>query len=211
MLIVIGRATAAEGKHDELRVLTEAKQNEFRQVPGCLSYGFSTAVEDPEQFVSVGLWESKEALEAHIGGPGMAGFGIALVDLVAGAPIIDIHHIEGTTQFPDLDGVGEGKLIVIGRVGVAEGKHDELRALMETMQTASRQEPGCADYGFFVAIEDPDQFVAVELWESKEALQTHFEAPSVANFGAGLGGLIAGAPSVEIHQVEKTARFPDIG
>jgi len=101
-------------------------------------------------------------------------------------------------------------LIVIGRVAVAEGKHDELRALMETMQTASREEPGCIDYGFFTAVEDPDEFIAVEVWESKEALQTHFVAPSVASFSTGLVGLVAGEPRVEIHHVEKTTDFPNL-
>jgi quinol monooxygenase YgiN len=99
-------------------------------------------------------------------------------------------------------------LIVIGRVGCAEGRRDDFVQLMKTMQDASRQEPGCIKYGFFAAVEDPDQFVAVELWESREALETHFGAPSVANFGAGLAGLVAGAPSVEIHHVEKTTQFP---
>jgi len=99
-------------------------------------------------------------------------------------------------------------LIVIGRVGCAEGKREEFVEVMKTMQDASRQEPGCINYGFFAAVEDPDQFVAVELWESREALETHFGASSVANFGAGLGGLIAGAPEVKIHHVEKTTDFP---
>jgi quinol monooxygenase YgiN len=101
-------------------------------------------------------------------------------------------------------------LIVIGRVGCAEGKREEFVAHMKTMQEASRQEPGCIDYGFFAAIEDPDQFVAVELWESKEALETHFGAPSVANFGDGLAGLVAGTPSIELHHVEKVTDFPNL-
>ena len=101
-------------------------------------------------------------------------------------------------------------LIVIGRVGCAEGKREEFVELMKTMQEASRQEPGCIDYGFFAAIEDPEEFIAVELWESKDALQTHFGAESVANFGGGLAGLVGGAPSVEIHHVEKTTDFPNL-
>jgi len=100
-------------------------------------------------------------------------------------------------------------LIVIGRVGCAEGKREEFVEVMKTMQDASRQEPGCIDYGFYAAVEDPDQFVAVELWESREALETHFGAPSVASFGAGLAGLVAGAPEVKIHHVEKTTDFPN--
>jgi quinol monooxygenase YgiN len=101
-------------------------------------------------------------------------------------------------------------LIVIGRVACAEGKREELIGHMKTMQEASRAEPGCLDYGFSAAVEDPDRFIAVELWESKEALATHFGAPSVAAFSAGLGDLVAGVPKVEIHHVEKTTDFPNL-
>lgn len=101
-------------------------------------------------------------------------------------------------------------LIVIGRVACAEGRREDLVAHMKTMQEASRAEPGCLDYGFFAAVEDPDKFVAVELWESRQALETHFAAPSVAAFTGGLAGLITGVPKVEIHHVEKTTDFPNL-
>jgi quinol monooxygenase YgiN len=101
-------------------------------------------------------------------------------------------------------------LIVIGRVGCAAGKRDELVEAMRAMEDESRQEPGCIRYGFYASVEDPDQFIAVEEWESKEALENHFGAPSVAGFGSKLGGLIAGTPTVDIHHVEKTTDFPNL-
>ena len=45
------------------------------------------------------------------------------------------------------------------------------------MQSESRQEPGCLRYGFYTSVEDPDEFVAVEEWESAEALRAHFARP----------------------------------
>ena len=101
-------------------------------------------------------------------------------------------------------------LIVIGRVACAAGRRDELADAMRSMQTESRTEPGCLRYGFYASIEDPDEFIAVEEWESKDALRTHFGAPSVAGFGAKLGGLIAGTPEVRIHHVERTTDFPNL-
>ncbi|HEY8001855.1 MAG: putative quinol monooxygenase [Vicinamibacteria bacterium] len=101
-------------------------------------------------------------------------------------------------------------LIVIGRVACAAGKRDELVEAMREMQTESRKEPGALRYGFFTSIENPDEFIAVEEWESREALQAHFAAPSVAGFGAKLGGLIAGTPEVAIHHIERTTDFPNL-
>ena len=100
-------------------------------------------------------------------------------------------------------------LIVIGRVACAEGKRDELIGLMREMQDASRPEPGCLRYGFYASVEDPDEFIAVEEWESAEALRTT-SAPSVARFGAGLGGLVARARRSQIHAIGATNEFPDL-
>lgn len=101
-------------------------------------------------------------------------------------------------------------LIVIGRVASAEGKRDELEALMREMQDASRAEPGCLRYGFYAAVEDPNELIAVEEWESAEALRTHFGTPSLARFAAGLGELVARPPEVSIHAVSRTNAFPDL-
>lgn len=101
-------------------------------------------------------------------------------------------------------------LIVIGKAGCAPEQREELIELARWMQNESRQEPGCINYGFYESLEDPTEFVAVELWESKEALQTHFAAPSVAGFGAKVSGLLDRAPSVEIHIVERTTDFPNL-
>ncbi len=101
-------------------------------------------------------------------------------------------------------------LIVIGRVAAGAGKREQLSELMRWMQTESRQEPGCIRYGFYASVGDPDEFIAVEEWESPAALRTHFGAPSVAGFTAKLGELIGRPPEVQIHQVSATNEFPDL-
>jgi len=101
-------------------------------------------------------------------------------------------------------------VIVIARAGCAAEKRDELVELARWMQNESRQEPGCIRYAFYVSLEDPTEFVAVEEWESMEALQVHFQAPSVAGFGAKLGDLLDRPPEVNIHVVEKTTDFPNV-
>ena len=73
--------------------------------------------------------------------------------------------------------------------------------LMREMQDASRGEPGCLRYGFYGAVEDPDEFIAVEEWESVAALRDHFATSSLARFAAGLGELVARPPEVAIHAI----------
>jgi quinol monooxygenase YgiN len=101
-------------------------------------------------------------------------------------------------------------LIVIGRVVVTPGKESELNELMVWMQTESLKEPGCLRYGFFRSVADPNELIAIEEWESAEALQTHFGAPTVQRFATELGTLVSSPPEVKIHAIERTNDFPDL-
>jgi quinol monooxygenase YgiN len=101
-------------------------------------------------------------------------------------------------------------VLVIARAGCAPERREELVELARWMQNESRQEPGCIRYAFYASLEDPTEFVAVEEWESMDALQAHFRAPSVAGFGAKLGDLLDRPPEVNIHVVEKTTDFPNV-
>ena len=101
-------------------------------------------------------------------------------------------------------------LIVVGRVAARPEKRQELIDLLRWMQSESRREPGCLNYGFYESVETENEFIAVEEWESVEALRTHFGASSVAGFVAGIGELVAGAPEVRINGVAATSDFPDL-
>ena len=61
------------------------------------------------------------------------------------------------------------------------------------------REEGCLRYGFFRSVADPSELIAVEEWESAEALQTHFGAPTVARFASELGALIGSRVRSERH------------
>lgn len=99
-------------------------------------------------------------------------------------------------------------LIVIGRVRARNGQEDALIELMRGMQDASRRERGCLAYGFFEAIEDARELVAVELWASRAALDEHFSTPHLADFTRRLGPLVDRQPTVEIHEVRSTSQLP---
>ena len=101
-------------------------------------------------------------------------------------------------------------VVVIARAGCAPERREELIELARWMQNESRQEPGCINYGFYASLEDPTEFVAVEEWESTDALRTHFAAPSVARCSTEISGLLDRPPDVEIHVVDRTTNFPDL-
>ena len=98
--------------------------------------------------------------------------------------------------------------MVIGRVRCSSENRGALIAAFEEMQDSSRREEGCLRYGFFVAVEDPLTFVAVEEWADREALDRHFAQPHLQEFTRRLLELISEQPEVAIHQIADTKPFP---
>ena len=99
-------------------------------------------------------------------------------------------------------------LLVIGRVKCDPANRDQLITQLRRMQDDSRREEGCLRYGFFSAVEDEDSFIAVEEWEDREALDSHFAQPHLQEFAQRLGELVSERPEVAIHEVAETSPFP---
>ncbi len=68
----------------------------------------------------------------------------------------------------------------------------------------SRKEPGCILYSFLEDAGDPGRFVFFEKWQSREALDEHFNQPHFKDFAEKFPGMITGEPLIEAHQVSDT-------
>jgi quinol monooxygenase YgiN len=104
--------------------------------------------------------------------------------------------------------VASAVIVVIGRVRCAPEQRERLVELLGRMQEDSRKEEGCIRYGFFAAVEDPLNFIAVEEWADREALDRHFAQPHLREFAAGLLELVSERPEVAIHEIAETGEYP---
>lgn len=69
--------------------------------------------------------------------------------------------------------------------GIIETTSESIAALTDAiikMEKATREEAGCIDYTFSVAISDPSCIRISEKWESAEALKAHMSAPHMGEF-----------------------------
>jgi quinol monooxygenase YgiN len=89
---------------------------------------------------------------------------------------------------------------VIAIITARPGKRDEILRHFRANVPAVRAEKGCVEYGAAVDAENalkfqtkwgPDTFLAIEKWDSMEALQAHAAAPHMAAYGASTKELIA--------------------
>jgi quinol monooxygenase YgiN len=96
-------------------------------------------------------------------------------------------------------------IVVSGLIQLDPAKTDEARALIEPLVTATLQEPGCAQYGFFIHATEPGSVRVFEEWESEEALAAHMASPHIATFMGSLGGLGITSANLTKYEIASTS------
>jgi quinol monooxygenase YgiN len=69
------------------------------------------------------------------------------------------------------------ELQVIARYTLSEGKEDAVLALLATLASASRSEPGNLGFDVYRQADDPRGVVLLERYASREAFAAHRETP----------------------------------
>jgi quinol monooxygenase YgiN len=93
VLIVIGSATAAPGRRNELVAAAQAVAAATRPDRGCLAYSFSADLEDADRILSIEIWADRAALDEHMGHDHTARFLAVAPGLVAGEPVMSFYDV----------------------------------------------------------------------------------------------------------------------
>jgi quinol monooxygenase YgiN len=101
-------------------------------------------------------------------------------------------------------------IVVVGRVSTDADKRDELLRIGQAVARASREEPGCISYRVYEDSERPNDFVFVEEWESRSALQEHFRTPHIAEFMGAIYAAITGPPDVKFHDIASSMDLSEV-
>nr|WP_321439401.1 putative quinol monooxygenase [uncultured Hyphomonas sp.] len=96
-------------------------------------------------------------------------------------------------------------IVIEGTVRLPAESIDAARPAMEAMIRASRAEAGCLDYAYSIDVLDPGLVRVTERWESREALQAHFETPHMAAWRAEFAGLGITDRSLRLYEAEPEA------
>ena len=59
---------------------------------------------------------------------------------------------------------------------------EELKALLKTTIQKSKEEQGCLMYEAFQTKNNPVEFIVIDSWENKEALDSHYESEHYLHF-----------------------------
>jgi quinol monooxygenase YgiN len=73
-------------------------------------------------------------------------------------------------------------ILVHGTIPIRPDCREEALKLARGMTDATRAEPGCISYDFYVGLSDPNTLMLFQEWESMEALMRHFQTPHMEEF-----------------------------
>jgi len=99
-------------------------------------------------------------------------------------------------------------VLVIARFRPRTERVDEFLATLTEVQTASRADDGCLNYGYYRNITDELSYVAVEEWRDMDALANHLRTPHVARLIAAIPEHSAAPPEIATHVIERTTGLP---
>ncbi len=92
-------------------------------------------------------------------------------------------------------------ITVVAKLQAAEGKADELKAVLTEMvgNVAANEKPAVGLYSLHTSDTDPNLFLFYEQYASAEALDAHGKTAHMAAMGGklGAGKLLAGRPVIE--------------
>lgn len=93
-------------------------------------------------------------------------------------------------------------IIVHGTIPVKQEVRDEALDLARTMAAATRVEPGCVSYDFYVGLTEPNKLMLFQEWESMEALMAHFKTDHMEAFLRELPELLDGEITTRRYAVQ---------
>ncbi len=98
--------------------------------------------------------------------------------------------------------MSHGVIIVHGTIPVKEESRDEALDLARTMAAATRTEPGCLSYDFYVGLTEPNKLMLFQEWETMEALMEHFKTDHMEAFLRELPDLLDGEITTRRYAVQ---------
>ena len=95
-------------------------------------------------------------------------------------------------------------IIVHGTFPVKPEVRDDALEVMRHMAIASRAEPGCFTYEFYIGLSDMNTLLLFQEWESVEALHDHFQTDHWEEFARLLPDFLSGEVFNRRYEVRET-------
>ena len=152
----------------------------------------------PDQFLGLDTWSDAQAMAAFYADPA---FAEALGPMFAGPPTVGAYahqpHWHGWGALDAADDAAEYWFVIaagpLAETGdAARQHHDRLAAGGEAAARAA----GDVAHVVFLALDDPRQFLAIDVWREDEAMEAFYGNP---DFQAAFAALFAAPPTLAVY------------
>ena len=92
------------------------------------------------------------------------------------------------------------EIVVVGALKARPGKEDDAREALAGLVAPTHDESGCILYALHQGTDDPQRFVFVERWSSREELDAHLQSPHIAALLERADELLAEPPDINVFQ-----------
>jgi len=92
------------------------------------------------------------------------------------------------------------------KMNVRPEKHKELLQTFQSIVSQMRMENGCVDSNFYLNAENEDNFVLIEEWETRNALDDHLRSDLFMVL-MGASSLLSRPPEIMIHTVSNSSEL----
>ncbi len=93
-------------------------------------------------------------------------------------------------------------IVIAGHARIKPEAREAAIAAATEMQRLSSAEAGCQEYGFWFAVDDPDELLLFERWDDLAALERHRQEPHFAEFGSRIGEFVDGPVEMLRYRAE---------
>ncbi len=93
-------------------------------------------------------------------------------------------------------------IIVQGTIPIRPDCREQALKLARGMTEATRAEPGCISYDFYVGLSDPNTLMLFQEWDSMEALMRHFQTVHMEEFLRVLPTVVSGQITTRRYAVQ---------
>jgi quinol monooxygenase YgiN len=102
-------------------------------------------------------------------------------------------------------------IIVHGMIPIRPDCRERALKLARGMSEATRAEPGCISYDFYVGLSDPNTLMLFQEWENMDALMRHFQTAHMEEFLRRLPTVVSGEIITRRYAVQSMDEEGDDG
>jgi quinol monooxygenase YgiN len=196
VVVATTKFVALDSRIDDLRAALRRAEEAIKANGAARYANVHQNVDAPGEFLTVSVWCSSAAFEAHRRSKLIATLQQETAPMLAGDPELATYSVVGSLDLGRLRAAAADPDAVY-TVGVArtvdENARTEFLRLQREITDLARTQDGNRVYDFLRA-DTPETVASYEVWASPEAEQAHLGSAPVVEFVKEIGPLLAGPP-----------------